>query len=180
MPSEVPRERLQDIVTNIDRVRAHLKGMQPDAELDDKTRDAVRQLPLGAGDEVPQPGQAVPAGHVDRVADAVAAEREQGVGEGRSPSAHHRDEGAAAGHGELADLGRGAGGHGLLAQEDGPDGPFTNDRQGSRHRGQVHRPGDLAKGEGQPVLKGGVHDGDDVGRGSTVRAGLLFTGCVHG
>ncbi len=35
MPSEVPRERLQDIVTSIDRVRAHLKGMKPDAELDD-------------------------------------------------------------------------------------------------------------------------------------------------
>ena len=43
MPSEVPRERLQDIVTNIDRVRAHLKGMKPDAELDDKTRDAVER-----------------------------------------------------------------------------------------------------------------------------------------
>lgn len=38
MPSEVPRARLQDIITNIDRVRAHLKGMQADAELDDKTR----------------------------------------------------------------------------------------------------------------------------------------------
>lgn len=34
MPSEVPRERLQDIVTNIDRVHAHLKGMKADAELD--------------------------------------------------------------------------------------------------------------------------------------------------
>lgn len=34
MPSEVPRDRLQDIVTNINRVRAHLKGMTPDAELD--------------------------------------------------------------------------------------------------------------------------------------------------
>ena len=43
MPSEVPRERLQDIVTNIDRVRDHLKGMKPDAELDDKTRDAVER-----------------------------------------------------------------------------------------------------------------------------------------
>jgi uncharacterized protein with HEPN domain len=43
MPSEVPRERLQDIVTNIDRVRAHLKGMKPGAELDDKTRDAVER-----------------------------------------------------------------------------------------------------------------------------------------
>jgi uncharacterized protein with HEPN domain len=43
MPSEVPRARLQDIITNIDRVRAHLKGMQPDAELDDKTRDAVER-----------------------------------------------------------------------------------------------------------------------------------------
>lgn len=43
MPSEVPRERLQDIVTKIDRVRAHLKGMEPGAELDDKTRDAVER-----------------------------------------------------------------------------------------------------------------------------------------
>lgn len=43
MPSEVPRERLQDIVTNIDRVRAHLAGMKPDAGLDDKTRDAVER-----------------------------------------------------------------------------------------------------------------------------------------
>lgn len=41
MPSEAPRQRLKDIVTNIDRVRAHLKGKKPDAELDDKTRDAV-------------------------------------------------------------------------------------------------------------------------------------------
>ena len=43
MPSDVPRERLQDIVTNIDRVRAHLTGMKPEAELDDKTRDAVER-----------------------------------------------------------------------------------------------------------------------------------------
>ncbi len=43
MPSEMPQERLQDIVTNIDRVRAHLKGMKPGAELDDKTRDAVER-----------------------------------------------------------------------------------------------------------------------------------------
>lgn len=43
MPSEVPQERLQDIVTNIDRVRAHLKGMKPGAEFDDKTRDAVER-----------------------------------------------------------------------------------------------------------------------------------------
>ena len=43
MPSEVPRARLQDIVTNIDRVRAHLTDMRPDAELDDKTRDAVER-----------------------------------------------------------------------------------------------------------------------------------------
>ena len=35
MPSEVPRERLQDVVTNIDRVRAHVGGMKPGAELDD-------------------------------------------------------------------------------------------------------------------------------------------------
>ena len=45
MPSEVPRERLQDIVTNIDRVRAHLKGMKPGAELDDKTRDGAHPTP---------------------------------------------------------------------------------------------------------------------------------------
>ena len=43
MPSEVPRERLQDIVTHIDRVRAHLKGVKLGAELDDKTRDAVER-----------------------------------------------------------------------------------------------------------------------------------------
>ena len=39
----MPRARLQDIVTNIDRVRAHLTGMKPDPELDDKTRDAVER-----------------------------------------------------------------------------------------------------------------------------------------
>jgi hypothetical protein len=33
MPSDVPRERLQDIVANIDRVRAHLTGMKPGARL---------------------------------------------------------------------------------------------------------------------------------------------------
>ena len=43
MPSEMSRARLQDIITNIDRVRAHLTGMQADAELDDKTRDAVER-----------------------------------------------------------------------------------------------------------------------------------------
>ena len=43
MPSEIPRERLQDIISNIDRVRAHVKGMEPAAELDDKTRDAVER-----------------------------------------------------------------------------------------------------------------------------------------
>lgn len=43
MPSEVPHERLRDIVTNIDRVRAHLEGMTLGAELDDKTRDAVER-----------------------------------------------------------------------------------------------------------------------------------------
>jgi hypothetical protein len=45
MPSEVPRERLQDIVTNIDRVRAHLKGIKPSAELDEKTRDGTHHAP---------------------------------------------------------------------------------------------------------------------------------------
>ena len=43
MPSDVPNERLHDIITNIDRVRAHLTGMAPGAELDDKTRDAVER-----------------------------------------------------------------------------------------------------------------------------------------
>ena len=43
MPSDVPRERLRDIIHNIDRVRAHLKGVTPGAELDDKTRDAVER-----------------------------------------------------------------------------------------------------------------------------------------
>ena len=35
---------MQDIVTNIDRVGAHLKGMKAGAELDDKTRDAVERV----------------------------------------------------------------------------------------------------------------------------------------
>ena len=43
MPSDVPKERLRDIIHNIDRVRAHLKGMTPGWELDDKTRDAVER-----------------------------------------------------------------------------------------------------------------------------------------
>lgn len=43
MPSDVPRERLQDIVTNIDRVRAHVQGVAPGADFDDKTRDAVER-----------------------------------------------------------------------------------------------------------------------------------------
>lgn len=43
MPSDVPHERLQDIVANIDRLRAHLSGTKPDAALDDKTRDAVER-----------------------------------------------------------------------------------------------------------------------------------------
>jgi uncharacterized protein with HEPN domain len=43
MPSEVPHERLGDIITNIDRIRAHLQGMTPGVELDDKTRDAVER-----------------------------------------------------------------------------------------------------------------------------------------
>lgn len=53
MPSEVPRERLQDIVTNIDRVRAHLKGMKPGAELDDKTRDRAHPARRGRRVRVP-------------------------------------------------------------------------------------------------------------------------------
>ena len=43
MPSEVPRERLGDIITNIDRVRAHLHSVAPGTDLDDKTRDAVER-----------------------------------------------------------------------------------------------------------------------------------------
>jgi uncharacterized protein with HEPN domain len=43
MPSDVPRERLRDIINNVDRVRAHLKGMSSGSELDDKTRDAVER-----------------------------------------------------------------------------------------------------------------------------------------
>lgn len=43
MPSDVPAERLRDIIGNIDRLRAHLKGVTPRAELDDKTRDAVER-----------------------------------------------------------------------------------------------------------------------------------------
>ena len=43
MPSDVPAERLRDIIANIDRVRAHLQGVTPDVELDDKTRDAVER-----------------------------------------------------------------------------------------------------------------------------------------
>ena len=37
MPSDVPNERLHDIITNIDRARAHLKGMTPGSELDDSS-----------------------------------------------------------------------------------------------------------------------------------------------
>ncbi len=43
MPSDVPHERLEDIIANIDRVRAHLATATPEAELDDKTRDAVER-----------------------------------------------------------------------------------------------------------------------------------------
>ena len=43
MPSDVPRERLGDIITNIDRVRAHLHSVAPGTALDDKTRDAVER-----------------------------------------------------------------------------------------------------------------------------------------
>ena len=37
----------------------------------------------------------------------------------------------------------------------------------------MHWPNHLAKSERQPVLNGGVYYRDNVGRGSTVRAGLL-------
>ena len=43
MPSDLPLERLQDIITNIDRVHAHSKDVKAGAELDDKTRDAVER-----------------------------------------------------------------------------------------------------------------------------------------
>ena len=43
MPSDVPRERLGDIITNIDRVRAHLHSVDPGTDLDDKTRYAVER-----------------------------------------------------------------------------------------------------------------------------------------
>jgi uncharacterized protein with HEPN domain len=43
MPSDVPIERLTDIVTNIDRIRAHLKGVNSGTEFDEKTRDAVER-----------------------------------------------------------------------------------------------------------------------------------------
>ncbi len=43
MPSDVPHERLRDIIANIDRLRGHLNGLTPDAALDDKTRDAVER-----------------------------------------------------------------------------------------------------------------------------------------
>jgi uncharacterized protein with HEPN domain len=43
MPSDVPIERLTDIITNIDRIRAHLKDVNADAEFDEKTRDAVER-----------------------------------------------------------------------------------------------------------------------------------------
>ena len=43
MPSDIPHERLQDIITKIDRVRFHLQGLASGAELDDKTRDAVER-----------------------------------------------------------------------------------------------------------------------------------------
>jgi len=41
MPSDVPRERLPDIISNIDRLRAPVRGVAPGESLDDKTRDAV-------------------------------------------------------------------------------------------------------------------------------------------
>jgi uncharacterized protein with HEPN domain len=43
MPSDVPGERLRDIVANIDRIRGHLTGVAPGAEFDSKTRDAVER-----------------------------------------------------------------------------------------------------------------------------------------
>ena len=64
MPSDVPIERLTDIITNIDRVRAHLKGVTLGTEFDAKTRDAVERCleriseaakKLGAAVEEAQP-----------------------------------------------------------------------------------------------------------------------------
>ncbi len=43
MPSDVPIERLTDIITNIDRIRAHLKDVTGGTEFDEKTRDAVER-----------------------------------------------------------------------------------------------------------------------------------------
>lgn len=43
MPSDVPAQRLRDIVANIARVRAYVEPIPPDADFDDKTRDAVER-----------------------------------------------------------------------------------------------------------------------------------------
>ena len=43
MPSEVPAQRLRDIIANIDRVRTHVQGTPPNTPFDDKTRDAVER-----------------------------------------------------------------------------------------------------------------------------------------
>jgi uncharacterized protein with HEPN domain len=43
MPSDVPIDRLNDIVANIDRIHAHLTGVVPRADFDAKTRDAVER-----------------------------------------------------------------------------------------------------------------------------------------
>jgi hypothetical protein len=43
MPSDVPVERLRDIVINIDRIRAHLSGTSAGKKFDAKTRDAVER-----------------------------------------------------------------------------------------------------------------------------------------
>ena len=58
MPSDVPHERLQDIITNIDRVRAHLEGAGAILAVDgllalSKQREAIkhdlRLLVVGSG-----------------------------------------------------------------------------------------------------------------------------------
>ena len=43
MPSDIPAERLRDIVANIDRIHDHLAGVSVTQGLDAKTRDAVER-----------------------------------------------------------------------------------------------------------------------------------------
>ena len=43
MPSEIPAQRVQDIIANIDRVQAHVHDTPSHEPFDDKTRDAVER-----------------------------------------------------------------------------------------------------------------------------------------